>query len=86
MWKIFEELKLAKKADTVTYTTMIDSLKKCGKLEAMMDIFNEMNAKGIEPNQRTFNAMIDGFAKVFRIFFGNFSFNYSPIRHAKWTI
>uniref|UniRef100_A0A0E0EW93 PROP1-like PPR domain-containing protein n=1 Tax=Oryza meridionalis TaxID=40149 RepID=A0A0E0EW93_9ORYZ len=52
------------KPDCKLYTTLISTCAKCGKVDAMFEVFHEMVSAGIEPNVNTYSALIDGCAKA----------------------
>nr|CAB3494899.1 unnamed protein product [Digitaria exilis] len=52
------------KPDCKLYTTLISTCAKCGKVDAMFEVFHEMVSAGIEPNVNTYSALIDGCARA----------------------
>ncbi|OEL25926.1 Pentatricopeptide repeat-containing protein MRL1, chloroplastic [Dichanthelium oligosanthes] len=63
--QVMEVLKEAGlKPDCKLYTTLISTCAKCGKVDAMFEVFHEMVSAGIEPNVNTYSALIDGCARA----------------------
>ncbi|KAL5572341.1 hypothetical protein UlMin_021938 [Ulmus minor] len=50
--------------NVVTFTSIISSYCKLGRMEEASFVFSEMISSGIKPNDFTFNALIDGFGKA----------------------
>lgn len=50
--------------DVISYSTVIDSLGRCGRFEEMRDVLAEMGREGIEPNLVTYTSVITALTRA----------------------
>eukprot|EP00884_Botryococcus_braunii_P007552 jgi/Botrbrau1/16799/Bobra.150_2s0028.1 len=51
-------------ANTVVYNAAIDALRRCGKLEAALELFKQMEGTGMKPTVATYNAVLRAAARL----------------------
>ncbi|KAL6527095.1 hypothetical protein OROGR_016185 [Orobanche gracilis] len=52
------------KPDNASYNTILDALRKKGRLHDMRDLLSDMKSKGLFPNRNTYNILVDVYCRI----------------------
>jgi len=60
VWAVYAEMKSKGMESVVTYNTIMDACARCGHMERVAEVLNNMQQAGIAPNIITYSTMIKG--------------------------
>merc|ERR1719262_1490497 len=64
-WDVYKEMSIREvDVSIVTFNTLIDACARCGRMDQVPAIQEEMERVGIQPNLITFSAMIKGYCRM----------------------